>query len=262
MIRLSLVLFLGAATLVSAQPMERYTMALTGDSIITRKLSVYEEPEFLSMIELIRSADVAFTNVEILFHDYESYPMASSGGTYMRAQPEIARELAWAGFDLGSLANNHSGDYGPPAILLTEKYVREAGMTGAGIGKSLAEAREAKFLETAKARIAFISVASTFPDHAMARRHSPSARAQPLAPSKNIPREPRAARDSSRHHERSLDESSRGRRLLVLPAVPIRCRRSARRDYGATRGRYGGNRRGGSERVSSGRLHHRHDPRS
>ncbi len=36
-------------------------MALTGDSIITRKLSVYEEPEFLEMIELIRSADVAFT---------------------------------------------------------------------------------------------------------------------------------------------------------------------------------------------------------
>lgn len=168
MTHLVFILFLAAATLVSAQPGERYTMALTGDSIITRKLSVYDEPEFLEMIELIRSADVAFTNVEILFHDYEFYPMASSGGTYMRAQPEIANELAWAGFDLGSLANNHSGDYGPPAMLLTEDYVREAGITAAGVGKSLAEAREAKFLETTEARIAFISVASTFPDHAMA----------------------------------------------------------------------------------------------
>ena len=168
MIHIFLILFLAAATFVSGQPVESYTMALTGDSIITRKLSVYEEPEFLEMIELIRSADVAFTNVEILFHDYESYPMASGGGTYMRAQPEIANELAWAGFDLGSLANNHSGDYGPPAMLLTEKRVREAGITGAGIGRSLAEAREAKFLETTKARIAFIAVASTFPNHAMA----------------------------------------------------------------------------------------------
>ena len=168
MIHLFLIFLLAAATIVSGQPVERYTMALTGDSIVTRKLSVYQEPEFLEMIELIRSADVAFTNVEILFHDYESYPMVAGGGTYMRAQPEIAKELAWAGFDLGSLANNHSGDYGPPAMLLTEKHVREAGITGAGIGKSLAEAREAKFLETTKARIAFISVASTFPDHAMA----------------------------------------------------------------------------------------------
>ena len=168
MTHLFLILFLAAATIVSGQPVERYTVALTGDSIVTRKLSVYQEPEFLEMIELIRNADVAFTNVEILFHDYESYPMAAGGGTYMRAQPEIATELAWAGFDLGSLANNHSGDYGPPAMLLTERHVREAGITGAGIGKSLAEAREAKFLETTKARIAFISVASTFPAHAMA----------------------------------------------------------------------------------------------
>ena len=151
-----------------AAPSEPYTIALAGDSIITRKLSVYEEPEFLSMIERIRNADVAFTNIEMLFHDYESYPMASSGGTYMRAQPELVKELVWAGFDLGGLANNHSGDYGPAAMLLTERYVRDAGITAAGVGKSLSEAREAKFLETGKARIALVSLASTFSVHSMA----------------------------------------------------------------------------------------------
>ncbi|MGH9323831.1 MAG: CapA family protein, partial [Vicinamibacteria bacterium] len=153
---------------LEAQSSERTTFALTGDSIITRKLSVYEEPQFLSMIELIRGADVAFTNIEMLFHDYESYPMAESGGTYMRAQPELAEELAWAGFDLGGLANNHSGDYGPQAMLLTEKYVRAAGITASGVGKSLTEAREAKFLETSKARIALVSLASTFSGHSYA----------------------------------------------------------------------------------------------
>ena len=44
-----------------------FTMALTGDAIITRKLSVYNEAPFLEMIKLIRSADVAFTNFEMLF---------------------------------------------------------------------------------------------------------------------------------------------------------------------------------------------------
>ena len=147
---------------------DRLTMALTGDSIITRKLSVYEEPEFLRMIDLLRGADLAFTNLEILFHDWESYPMSSSGGTYMRAQPELVQEFVWAGIDIGSLANNHSGDYGPPAMLLTEKYVREAGMIAAGVGRSLAEAREAKFIETKDGRVALISLASTFPNHSMA----------------------------------------------------------------------------------------------
>jgi poly-gamma-glutamate synthesis protein (capsule biosynthesis protein) len=172
-----------AAILVSAlapaRASERYTIALTGDSIITRKLSVYDEPEFLSMIERIRRADAAFTNIEMLFHDYESYPMASSGGTYMRAQPELARELAWAGFDLGGLANNHSGDYGPQAMLLTEKYVREAGITAAGVGKSLTEAREAKFLETGGARIALVSLASTFSDHSTAGKSRDDIPARP-----------------------------------------------------------------------------------
>ena len=147
---------------------DRLTLALTGDSIITRKLSVYEEPEFLRMIDLLRGADLAFTNLEILFHDWESYPMSSSGGTYMRAQPELVQEFVWAGIDIGSLANNHSGDYGPPAMLLTEKYVREAGMVAAGVGRSLAEAREAKFIETKDGRVALISLASTFPNHSMA----------------------------------------------------------------------------------------------
>jgi poly-gamma-glutamate synthesis protein (capsule biosynthesis protein) len=145
-------------------------MALTGDSIITRKLSVYEEPEFLEMIQLIRGADVAFTNIEMLFHDYESFPMNQSGGTYMRAEPELAKELAWAGFDLGSLANNHTGDYGVPAMLLTQRYVREAGIIAAGTGESLMQAREAKYLETADGRVALIAVASTFPDHSRASK--------------------------------------------------------------------------------------------
>ncbi|MCX7974512.1 MAG: CapA family protein [Candidatus Aminicenantes bacterium] len=145
-------------------------MILTGDSIITRRLSVYVESEFLKLIELVRSADVAFTNLEVLFHDYEPYPMHESGGTYLRAEPVLAKELVWAGFDMVSRANNHAGDFGVLGMELTTKYVEQAGLVHAGVGRSLAEAREARFLETAKARIALISCASTFPDHVRASK--------------------------------------------------------------------------------------------
>ena len=145
-----------------------FTMALTGDSIITRRLSVYEEPEFLKMIELISGADIAFTNLEVLLHDYEVWPAHQSGGTWMRADPAMAEELAWAGFDLVSMANNHTGDYGVEGMRLTMKYVRESGLVGAGVGESLMAAREAKFAETAKARVALVSMASTFTAHSRA----------------------------------------------------------------------------------------------
>lgn len=158
---------------------EEFTMALTGDSIITRKLSVYDEPEFLEMVELLRSADVAFTNLEMLFHDYEPYPMAESGGTWMRGDPELAHELAWAGFDMVARANNHTGDYGTLGLQLTTKYVEEAGLVHAGVGMSLAEAREAKFLETPNARVALISVSSSFANHMRAGRSRDDVPARP-----------------------------------------------------------------------------------
>ncbi len=148
----------------------RFTMALAGDSIITRRLSVYEEPSFLTLMDLVRRADVSFTNLEMLFHDYEPYAMNEGGGTYMRAEPALVNELVWAGFDLVSRANNHAGDYGVLGMRLTTKYVDQAGLVQAGVGESLAEAREAKFLETPRARVALISVAATFPGHARAGR--------------------------------------------------------------------------------------------
>ncbi len=152
----------------TVQPREPFTLALTGDSILMQRLSVFREPEFTRLFDIIRGADAAFTNLETLFHDYEMPPAHESGGTWMRTDPPIIKELVWAGFDLVSRANNHAGDFGPDGSSLTSKYVREAGLVEAGVGNSLAEAREAKFLETAKGRVALISAASTFPPHSRA----------------------------------------------------------------------------------------------
>ncbi|MGI9261502.1 MAG: CapA family protein [Woeseiaceae bacterium] len=158
---------------------EPFTMALTGDSIINRSLSVYDEPEYLDMIELLRGADVAVTNLETVLHDFEPYPMAESGGTWMRSDPQVADELVWAGIDMVARANNHTGDYGTLGLELTTKYVEQAGLIDAGVGMSLAEAREAKFLETSKARVALISLSSSFANHMRAGRSRDDVPARP-----------------------------------------------------------------------------------
>ncbi len=141
------------------------SFALTGDAIISRRLSPFAEPEYLSMIEVIRDADVAFTNLEVLFHDYtEGYPAAHSGGTWMAAKPFIAGELVWAGFDLVSRANNHTMDYGAGGLRATTRALDAVGLVHAGAGENLARARAPAYVETAGGRLALISVASTFSD--------------------------------------------------------------------------------------------------
>lgn len=151
-------------------PAPGFSMALTGDSIITRGLAERTAPGFKKLVELVRGADAAFTNLEMLFHDYEPYPMSESGGTYMRADPALVKDLVWFGFDLVSRANNHTGDYGVLGMQLTSQYVARAGLVQAGVGDSLMEAREARFFDTPGGRVALVSVASTFPDHARASR--------------------------------------------------------------------------------------------
>jgi poly-gamma-glutamate capsule biosynthesis protein CapA/YwtB (metallophosphatase superfamily) len=157
------------------------TLALAGDAIITRKLSVYEEPQFLELRELVRGATAAFVNLEMLFHDFgpDIIPAATSGGTYMQADPAIAEELVWMGFDMVSMANNHTGDYGVGGMRSTTRTVEEVGLTHAGTGENMAEARSPGYLETPGGRIALISVASTFPEGSQAGHQRKDMRGRP-----------------------------------------------------------------------------------
>ena len=149
-------------------PRDTFTLALAGDSIITRQVRVDRDPGFLKLVELVRGADAAFTNFEMLLHDFEPAPAVESGGTWMRGDPQLAKELAWMGFDMVSRANNHAGDYGVEGQRLTTKYLADAGLVQAGVGENLEEARAARFLETPAGRVALISVASTFTAHSRA----------------------------------------------------------------------------------------------
>jgi poly-gamma-glutamate synthesis protein (capsule biosynthesis protein) len=143
----------------------KITFALTGDAIISRPVSSYTEPEFLRLVEAIRAADAAFTNLEIVLQDAaELMPMPTSGGSYMYAHPRMAHELAWMGFDMVSRANNHTFDYGIEGMRATTRAVEEAGLAQAGVGENLALAEEAGYVETANGRVALISTASTFED--------------------------------------------------------------------------------------------------
>src|ERR1051326_5314287 len=171
-------LTLAVAAQTSA-PDVSFRFALTGDSIIERRLSVYDEPQYLRMFERIRSADAAFTNFEMLIHNFE-YPGAPmSGGTYMGAAPWVLDELKWAGFRLFAAANNHSFDFGADGLLSNIRHLEQAGVVYAGAGVNLARARAPGYLDTKKGRVALIACASTFSVLSPAGEQRPDMKGRP-----------------------------------------------------------------------------------
>jgi poly-gamma-glutamate capsule biosynthesis protein CapA/YwtB (metallophosphatase superfamily) len=158
--------FLLALPLAYAQPSAPagdFRVALTGDSMIQGRLSIYDEPEYLQLIHRIQSADAAFANFEMLVHNFEYPPAAMSGGLYLQAYPFVLDEMKWAGFRIFSLANNHAYDYGADGLLSTMRYFDKAGMVYAGAGENLARSRAPAYFDTRKGRVALIACASTFP---------------------------------------------------------------------------------------------------
>jgi poly-gamma-glutamate synthesis protein (capsule biosynthesis protein) len=131
------------------------------------------------MIETIRTADVAYTNLEMLFHDYEPYPSAESGGTYMRAEPSLLKDVLWAGFDMVSLANNHAVDYGIEGLRINRDWVKKSGLTFAGTGDNLSLARSPGYLDSGVGRVALISCASTYPSFGLAGSDRPDVHGRP-----------------------------------------------------------------------------------
>src|SRR5579884_1744396 len=133
----------------------RFTLAITGDSTVNMRISTCQDPGFLSLIDIIRGADAAFTHVEATMHEFagpELYPAAEGGWVWMRSPSFAAEELRWAGFDIVSLASNHSLDYSYGGLFASWKALKAAGLVHAGTGRNLAEARAPVYIDTPKDR--------------------------------------------------------------------------------------------------------------
>jgi poly-gamma-glutamate synthesis protein (capsule biosynthesis protein) len=140
----------------------RIVVTATGDALITRRLPEYPDEPFRRMVELIRSADVAFTNMEMVLSRYRGTPVVESGGMNLSAEPGVARDLQRLGFNLSAFANNHTLNYGEEGCLETLRVLEELGFVCAGAGRHLAEARMPAYLETPAGRIGLVAAASTF----------------------------------------------------------------------------------------------------
>jgi poly-gamma-glutamate capsule biosynthesis protein CapA/YwtB (metallophosphatase superfamily) len=133
------------------------TLAAVGDIHIDR---VPPEGLMRHVADEIRSADIRFANSEQMF---------SQGGcpdphhaTF--SHPRNIPALQEVGFDVVSLANNHTMDWGAAALLDSIERLESAGIRQVGAGPDMAAARKPVIIERKGVKVGFLAYNCTGPD--------------------------------------------------------------------------------------------------
>lgn len=117
----------------------------------------------------LQNADITIGNLETA--------LGSSGQPEAKrftfqSPPAAADSLAWGGFDVVSLANNHAMDYGPESLLEGIGLLEAQGIAPVGAGEDAAQARSPRIISVNGLDVAFLGYthvpveASTFFDTA------------------------------------------------------------------------------------------------
>lgn len=122
---------------------------------------------FGDLCKVIDGADLAIANLECPLVDVAS-PIAKAGPV-LRAGERCVDGLKSAGWDLFSLANNHSYDHGERGLRRTMEVVRCAGLEVVGCGMDVLEARMPFQTERGGARVSVLAMAER--EFSVARRN-------------------------------------------------------------------------------------------
>ncbi|MQW44724.1 CapA family protein [Sinorhizobium meliloti] len=137
-------------------------VALTGDSILQRRLNPTAAPSFAGLFDIINSCDVSFTNLEVVPNDFRGDPALESGGSHFGAPSWVLDELAEAGFNLFAAATNHALDYSISGLMIGIEELERRELAFAGIGRHLDDARRPVYLDRPAGTAAMISCTSTY----------------------------------------------------------------------------------------------------
>jgi len=141
---------------------ELIELVAVGDIMLSRtieeRMDLYGSPyPFVGTADLIRRADIAIGNLEC--------PLSTRGEPIakrftFRAHPRHATGLAWAGFDILNLANNHLLDFGREGFAETIEALEDNGLAYVGAGFSYQDAHRPLIWEIKGRRVAFLAYAA------------------------------------------------------------------------------------------------------
>jgi poly-gamma-glutamate capsule biosynthesis protein CapA/YwtB (metallophosphatase superfamily) len=149
-----------------------FTLAAVGDLIIPRPVSMLQNegafpyaPAFRDAVTLLGAADVTYGNLETTIYDARSFtgaPYSWIGDWMLTSLPAVAADLKTMHIDIVSRSNNHALDWGLEGMRETTKWVNAAGLVQAGVGETADDAAAAGYYQSAKGKIAIVSMVTTF----------------------------------------------------------------------------------------------------
>jgi poly-gamma-glutamate capsule biosynthesis protein CapA/YwtB (metallophosphatase superfamily) len=141
------------------------TISAVGDCLLFNKVSVYKDPQFLQLVEILRKADCTYGNCETtFFKPEEGFPAYKDFDPNVFCYPWGADELKWLGIDLVSLANNHIMDFDYDGLFSTIKHLERVGIAYAGAGPDLNQAARPGYFATDTGGVSLVSCSSWLPE--------------------------------------------------------------------------------------------------
>ncbi|WP_018010472.1 CapA family protein [Sinorhizobium medicae] len=136
---------------------DRFTLALTGQSLIKHDIRDIRTPAFQDVQSLLRQADLSFTNFEgTILGTHGGWPL--KGSFFGCSDPAVLDALGAIGFRALSLSNNHAFDLGPSGVLSTLEEVEKRGFLHAGLGRNAQEVSRASIATINQRRIALVAM--------------------------------------------------------------------------------------------------------
>ena len=135
-------------------------LLFAGDIMLDRGVEWYAKQHqdwnwpFLRIADFLQEADLVFGNLESVI----SNKGENQGSIYsFRAEPETLKALVFAGFDILSVANNHSLDYGSEALVDSIQRLKDSDILPVGGGQNRSEAHAPVFKTIRDTTIAFLA---------------------------------------------------------------------------------------------------------
>ncbi len=156
-----------AVTTDGPEPPTVTTVTVTGDVMLGRGVGAHlasvgdPTAALRPMARRLASADLTIGNLE---GTLSRAGPPRQGGDSFAAAPAVRAGLELAGFDVLSLANNHTGDFGLQALVETVRRVRAGGFVPVGAGSDLARAAQPAIVERNDVRfgvVAFDAIGET-----------------------------------------------------------------------------------------------------
>lgn len=138
-------------------------LVLAGDLFLTEPFPPSLRSDTLDIYRVVREADASFANLENGLSTAGREELGGFAyGDALRGPPELAAELERIGLSGVSLANNHTGNFGPEALLQTARAVRGRGIATAGAGRDREAAFGATKVRAGRLTVGFVSVYSYY----------------------------------------------------------------------------------------------------